>query len=155
MSKKEKELQFITVNDEKIFEITDQLDLGSFKHNARLIKDFKDGRLQVEHSVFHGGTFLGNVKTIIYAYDDSGKGQFKAELETPKASKLIYDRNRQALQDSKNDFRGDKTRTSKAKPETKLSKQIAQNVDLLNLTPDQIEAFKRLGIDPASIIPTK
>lgn len=149
MSKKDeekKDLQFITVNDKKVYEIDDTLDLGEHSHNVRLIEDYKDGRLLVEHSYYtdRGKTFLGNVKTVIFTYDDQGTSQFKAELDTPKANKIKYDRNRQALQDSKNTARGDATRESKADPNVKVGRAITKKLKEGSLTLDKLIAA---GID--------
>lgn len=150
-----KELQFIMDSDIKIEEITDTLKLNGHKHNGRLVKDYKDGRLLVEHSVFSdsGKTFLGNVKTVIFDYSENGKKRFIEEIEsTPaKADKIIFDYNRQALQDAKNELRGELTRQSTAKPETKIARAITKNVDVTALTEPQREALKALGIDPDSL----
>lgn len=152
---KEKVLQSITVNGETINEIDESIDVDGRKFNVRLIEDFKDGRLKVEHSVFHNKTFLGNVTTILYRSNPDGIKQLIADLGTGKASRIIYDRNRQALSDSKNEFRGDQTRESKVKPETKVSKQIAANIDFSKLTSEQIKAFQTLGVDISTIKLTK
>ena len=155
MSKKEKELQFVEVDGKKVYEIIDTLDMGAFKHNCRLVKDFGDGRFQVEHSVFHDKAFLGNVKTILYGYDSKGKKLFSEEILTPKGNKLLYDRNRAALQDSKNDFRGSLTRESQATPENIIGKQIAKNLDVSKLTPELEAQLIALGVSPESIVLAK
>lgn len=151
-----KELQFITdANGVKIEEITDTLKLDGHKHNARLVKDYKDGRLLVEHSVFsdNGKTFLGNVKTTLFDYGEDGKKRFIEEVEsTPaKADKIIFDRNRQALQDAKNELRGELTRQSTAKPETRIARTIRKTVDVSALTEAQRQALEVLGVDPDSL----
>ena len=150
MAKKEEkiqDLQFITIGDKKVYEIKDTFVLGAHKYNVRLVEDKQDGSYLVEHSVFSdsGKRFIGNVRTVIYASDEKGKVLYHAEIDSPQGDRLIYDRNRQALSDSKNDYRSNEGRG--LDPKAKAQKAIVSSLKTSTLPEETLVLLsKQLNI---------